>query len=183
MLHLSRAREPRAPPYPFVIIFLIDVNEKKNKTWALGYNGHCARSHFHPIVFALLCGSFIDNESFVSHCNGQDHRDLSILILTIWRYVEEGWCGGGRGCGTCGGRGSLRLSQACLRAALGVILAAGSHSRHRRMKSRNSGSSHPFSAVCSSREPGGPRGLPRRDLPPFSTVVPSGNVVAVQYRG
>ena len=96
MLHLSRAREPRAPPYPFVIIFLIDVNEKKNKTWALGYNGHCAWSHFHPIVFALLCGSFIDNESFVSHCNGQDHHDLSILILTIWRYTEEGWCGGGR---------------------------------------------------------------------------------------
>ena len=32
MLHLSKAREPRAPPSPFVIIFLIDVNEKKNKT-------------------------------------------------------------------------------------------------------------------------------------------------------
>ena len=30
-----------------------------------------------------------------------------------------------------------------LRAALGVILVAGSHSRHRRMKSVNNGSSHP----------------------------------------
>lgn len=48
---------------------------------------------------------------------------------------------------SCGGLGNLRLSQACLRAALGVILAAGSHSRHRRMKSRKSGSSHPLRAV------------------------------------
>lgn len=65
---------------------------------------------------------------------------------------------------TCGGRGSLLLSHACLwvalvnikkenctdwksqiylRAALGVILVAGSHSRHRRMKSVNRGSSQP----------------------------------------
>ena len=46
-----------------------------------------------------------------------------------------------------GGRGSLRLSQPCLRAALGVIRVVGSHSRQRRMKSRNIGSSQPFKAV------------------------------------
>ena len=40
-----------------------------------------------------------------------------------------------------------------------------------------------MSAVCSSLEPGGPLGLPLLDLPPLSTVVPSGSVVAVQYRG
>jgi len=84
---------------------------------------------------------------------------------------------------SCGGRGSLLLSHACLRAALGVILVAGSHSRHRRMKSVNRGSSHPLRAVCSSREPGGPRGFPLLDLPPLRTVEPSGRVVAVQYRG
>ena len=82
-----------------------------------------------------------------------------------------------------GGRGSLRLSHACLKAELGVILVLGSHSRHLRMKSRKSGSSQPFKAVWSSREPGGPRGFPRRDRPPFKTVVPSGKVVAVQYLG
>jgi len=48
---------------------------------------------------------------------------------------------------SCGGLGSLLRSHACLRAALGVILVAGSHSRHLRMKSRNSGSSQPLSAV------------------------------------
>merc|ERR1712012_97839 len=79
-----------------------------------------------------------------------------------------------------GGRGSLLLSHACLRAALGVILVAGSHSRHRRMKSVNRGSSQPLRAVCSSLDPGGPLGLPRRDLPPLRTVEPSGRVVAVQ---
>lgn len=84
---------------------------------------------------------------------------------------------------SCGGLGSLLLNQACLSAALGVILVLGSHSRHRRMKSRKSGSSQPLRAVCSSRDPGGPRGFPLRDLPPFKTVVPSGKVVAVQYRG
>ena len=82
-----------------------------------------------------------------------------------------------------GGRGSLLRSQPCLRAALGVIRVTGSHSRHRLMKSRNMGSSQPLRAVWSSREPGGPRGLPRRDRPPFRTVVPSGKVVTVQYRG
>ena len=82
-----------------------------------------------------------------------------------------------------GGRGRRLRSQACLRAELGFILVAGSHSRQRRMKSRNKGSSQPLRAVCSSREPGGPRGLPRRERPPLRTVVPSGSVVAVQYRG
>ncbi len=80
-----------------------------------------------------------------------------------------------------GGRGNLLRSQACRRAELGVIRVVGSHSRQRRMKSRKSRSSQPFRAVCSSRDPGGPRGFPRRERPPFSTVVPSGSVVAVQY--
>ena len=82
-----------------------------------------------------------------------------------------------------GGRGRRRRSQPCLRAALGVIRVTGSHSRHLRMKSRNMGSSQPFRAVWSSRDPGGPRGLPLLDRPPFRTVVPSGKVVTVQYRG
>jgi len=82
-----------------------------------------------------------------------------------------------------GGRGKRLRSHACLNAAFGVILVAGSHSRHLRMKSRKSGSSQPFSAVWSSLEPGGPLGFPLLDLPPLSTVVPSGSVVAVQYRG
>ena len=84
---------------------------------------------------------------------------------------------------TCGGRGSRRLSHACRSAAVGVIRVTGSHSRHRRIKSKNRGSSQPLRAVWSSLEPGGPRGLPRLDRPPFRTVVPSGSVVAVQYRG
>ena len=46
-----------------------------------------------------------------------------------------------------GGRGSRRLSHPCRNAALGVIRVTGSHSRHLRMKSRNMGSSQPFSAV------------------------------------
>lgn len=48
---------------------------------------------------------------------------------------------------TGGGRGSLRLSQACRRAELGFIRVVGSHSKHRLMKSRNKGSSHPLRAV------------------------------------
>ena len=46
-----------------------------------------------------------------------------------------------------GGLGSLRRSQPCLRAALGVIRVTGSHSKHLRMKSRNMGSSQPFNAI------------------------------------
>lgn len=42
-----------------------------------------------------------------------------------------------------GGRGSLRRSQACLRAELGVIRDSGSHSKHLWMKSKNKGSSQP----------------------------------------
>ena len=37
--------------------------------------------------------------------------------------------------------------------------------------------------TCSSLDPGGPLGFPLLDLPPLRTVVPSGRVVAVQYRG
>ena len=84
---------------------------------------------------------------------------------------------------TWGGLGNRLLSQACLRAAVGVILADGSHSKQRRIKSKNSGSSQPLSAVRSSRDPGGPRGLPRRLRPPFNAFVPSGNVQTVQYLG
>lgn len=65
-----------------------------------------------------------------------------------------------------GGLGSRRRSQPCLSAWLGVIRVAGSQSRHRWMKSRNSGSLQPLSAVCSDFEPGGPRGFPLRDCPP-----------------
>lgn len=79
-----------------------------------------------------------------------------------------------------GGRGSLLRSQACRRAALGVILVTGSHSKHLLIKSKKRGSSHPLRAVWSSLLPGGPRGFPRLDRPPFRTVDPSGNVVAVQ---
>lgn len=42
-----------------------------------------------------------------------------------------------------GGRGNRLLNQACLRAELGVIRASGSHSKHRWMKSKKRGSSHP----------------------------------------
>ena len=79
-----------------------------------------------------------------------------------------------------GGRGRRRLSHAWRRAELGDIRVAGSHSRHRRIKSKKCGSSQPLRAVWSSREPGGPRGFPLRLLPPFKTVVLSGNVVTVQ---
>lgn len=48
---------------------------------------------------------------------------------------------------TGGGRGSLRLSQACRRAELGFIRVAGSHSKQRLMKSKNKGSSQPLRAV------------------------------------
>ena len=84
------------------------------------------------------------------------HLGLSIKKTTQRNRIVD-W-------NTCGGRGSLLLSHACLwvasvnikkenctdwksqiylRAALGVILVAGSHSRHRRMKSVNRGSSQP----------------------------------------
>jgi len=109
-----------------------------------------------------------------------------VFILALLRLEEEVEVRSvppGLSVVSCGGRGSRLLSQACLRAAVGVIRVAGSHSRHRRMKSRKRGSSQPLRAVCSSLEPGGPRGLPRRLRPPLRTVVPSGNVVAVQYRG
>lgn len=82
-----------------------------------------------------------------------------------------------------GGLGRRLLSHGWRNAWLGVILSAGSHSRHCLRKSRNSGSSQPFSAALQSLLPGGPRTFPRRDRPPFSTVVPSGSVVTVQYRG
>lgn len=42
-----------------------------------------------------------------------------------------------------GGLGNRLLNQACLKAALGVIRASGSHSKHLCMKSKNRGSSHP----------------------------------------
>ncbi len=79
-----------------------------------------------------------------------------------------------------GGRGKRRLSQAWRKAWLGDIRVTGSQSKHRRMKSKKSGSSQPLSAVWSSRDPGGPRGLPLRDRPPLRTVVLSGSVVTVQ---
>lgn len=82
-----------------------------------------------------------------------------------------------------GGRGRRRRNQPWRRAALGVIRCSGSHSRHRPTKSRNNGSSQPLSAVERVLEPGGPRCLPLRDNPPLRTKVPSGMVMAVQYRG
>ena len=82
-----------------------------------------------------------------------------------------------------GGFGRRRRSQAWRSACPGVIRAAGSHSRQRFMKSWNSGSSQPLSAVTRSLLPGGPRYFPRRDLPPCSVKVPSLFVVAVQYLG
>ena len=137
------------------------------------------------------------------------HLGLSIKKTTQRNRIVD-W-------NTCGGRGSLLLSHACLwvasgnikkenctgwksqiylRAALGVILVAGSHSRHRRMKSVNRGSSQPdicilwqlivdlclalegkddelfppLRAVCSSLDPGGPLGLPRRDLMEYTEL-------------
>lgn len=82
-----------------------------------------------------------------------------------------------------GGLGSLRRNQAWRRAALGFILAVGSHSKQRLIKSRNRGSSHPLRALWSSLDPGGPRCFPRLDRPPLRTVVPSDNVNTVQYLG
>jgi hypothetical protein len=82
-----------------------------------------------------------------------------------------------------GGRGRRRRSQAWRRAWLGVIRCMGSHSRQRRIKSRKSGSWQPRRAAEMSREPGGPRALPRRDRPPPRTTLPSDRVVALQYRG
>ena len=46
-----------------------------------------------------------------------------------------------------GGLGSLRLNQLCFRAMFGVILEAGSHSRHLLMKSKKRGSLQPLRAV------------------------------------
>ena len=106
-----------------------------------------------------------------------------LVVLRIELRVPEGLSVTDDFSPVGGGRGSLRLSHPCRSAALGVIRVTGSHSRHLRMKSRNIGSSQPFSAVWSSRDPGGPRGLPRRERPPLRTVVPSGNVVTVQYLG
>lgn len=75
-------------------------------------------------------------------------------------------------CAPCwGGRGNLRLSQGCLRACGGVNLASGSQSRHLRRKSMKRPSSQPFRAARHSRDPGGPRTLPRRLLPPPKTTV------------
>lgn len=82
-----------------------------------------------------------------------------------------------------GGLGSRLLSHGWRSAWLGVILSAGSHSKHCLRKSRKSGSSQPFKAALQSLPPGGPRSFPRRDRPPFSTVEPSGSVETVQYRG
>ena len=137
-------------------------------------------------------------------------------IVRLLESIENKWKRREVSAGTCGGRGSLLLSHACLwvalvnikkentgwksqnylRAALGVILVAGSHSRHRRMKSVNRGSSQPdicilwqlivdlclalegkddelsppLRAVCSSLDPGGPLGLPRRDLMEYTEL-------------
>lgn len=85
--------------------------------------------------------------------------------------------------GFSGAFGKRRLNQACLKAAGGVSLKAGSHSRQPLRKSINNKSSQLLRALDHSRLPGGPRILPRRERPPFRTVVPSGNVVEVQYRG
>lgn len=79
-----------------------------------------------------------------------------------------------------GGFGRRRRSQPCRSAWLGVMRVAGSQSRHRWMKSRKSGSLQPFSAVCSVLDPGGPRGLPLRECPPWRMVEPSGRVRVTQ---
>lgn len=79
-----------------------------------------------------------------------------------------------------GGFGSRLLSQEWRSAWLGVILSAGSHSRHCLRKSRKSGSSQPFNAALQSLLPGGPRVFPLRERPPFRTTLPSGMVVTVQ---
>jgi len=76
-----------------------------------------------------------------------------------------------------GARGSLRRSQLCRRAADGVSRWAGSHSRHRFIKSRKSGSLH-LRAAVRSLVPGRPRGLPLRDRPVVRVPSP-----LVQYRG
>ena len=70
-----------------------------------------------------------------------------LVVLRIELKVPEGLSVTDDFSPVGGGRGSLRLSQPCRKAALGVIRVTGSHSRHLRMKSRNMGSSQPFSAV------------------------------------
>lgn len=75
-----------------------------------------------------------------------------------------------------GGRGSFRrTSQGCLRAIAGVILTCGSHSRQRRTKSIKLISSQPPRAVVHDLDPGGPRTLPRPDLPGKMMILPFGN--------
>lgn len=79
--------------------------------------------------------------------------------------------------------GRRRRSQAWRSAWAGVIRVFGSQSRQRLRKSMKSGSSQPFKAVGKSFEPGMPRGLPRRDRPPWRALLPSGIVTTVQYLG
>lgn len=82
-----------------------------------------------------------------------------------------------------GGFGNRLLNQLCLSAIFGVILWAGSHSRHLRIKSKKRGSLQPFNAACKLLVPGGPRGFPLLLWPPCSIVEPSAKVLVTQYRG
>lgn len=83
-----------------------------------------------PIVFSLLVDEFLDDE------------DDGMLRRTM--LDDEGESAPL----SKGGFGNRLRNQLCFSAMFGVILCVGSHSRHRRMKSRKSGSLQPFSATC-----------------------------------
>jgi len=100
-------------------------------------------------IGVILAGLALDAILLMAARVADARRDTLWLLSSEWIFL-----------------GSRRRSQACLSAWDGVILAAGSHSIQRRMKSRNRGSSQPFKAVTRSLEPGGPLILPRRDRPP-----------------
>lgn len=102
---------------------------------------------------------------------------LAVLAVDFRRDAESALLS------TVGGFGNRRRSQGWRNACPGVIRVDGSQSKHRFIKSRKSGSSHPFRAVTISLLLGGPLGFPRLERQPFSTVLPSGRVVTVQYLG
>ena len=85
-----------------------------------------------PIVFILL----VADEEFLD-----EEEEEGVLRRVLEEEGESAPL-------SRGGLGNRLRNQLCLSAMFGVILCAGSHSRQRRMKSRNSGSLQPFSATC-----------------------------------
>lgn len=129
-----------------------------------------------------ICGSLQQRYTDEEACECADEEAGVSTEYEEQLLVRDEWLVG-RSLWWSGGRETRRRTHGWRSASAGLIRASEFHSRQQRMKSMKNGSSQLFSASLSWREPGGPRSLPRREVPPPSVIEPSAMVTASQYRG